>query len=91
MLTYSLASAAGAELDWMPVLSSLIPIAVGMLLGNLDKKFATLFAPGVSVLLPILGWNIGQGINLLEVAKAGIFRSPLSCYLLHRNASYLLC
>ncbi|WP_373768277.1 2-keto-3-deoxygluconate permease [Jeotgalibaca porci] len=72
MLTYSLASAAGAELDWMPVLSSLIPIAVGMLLGNLDKKFATLFAPGVSVLLPILGWNIGQGINLLEVAKAGI-------------------
>lgn len=72
MLIYSLASASGAELNWMPVISSLVPIAAGMLLGNLDKKFAALFAPGVSVLLPLLGWNIGQGINLVEVAQAGI-------------------
>lgn len=72
MIAYSIASATGAEFDWMPVISSLLPIAIGMLIGNLDKRFATLFAPGVSVMLPILGWNLGQGISLIEVAKAGI-------------------
>lgn len=72
VIVYSITSAAGAEMDWMPIVSTLVPIGLGMLIGNLDVKFAQLFAPGSGVLLPILGWNIGQGIDLVEVAKSGL-------------------
>ncbi len=74
--------------DWMPVISTLLPMLLGIILGNLDKQFAELFGPGLNVLIPWLGWSIGQGTNVLEAIKAGptgilltlmviIFMSPL--------------
>lgn len=71
---YSFVSSAatGAGIDWTPVLSILIPLAIGMVLGNIDYNFSKLFTPGISALLPILGWNLGQGINLVEAVRAGV-------------------
>lgn len=59
-----------SSLDLMPVLSTLIPLFLGMLLGNLDDNFSKLYAPGISMLIPILGWNIGYGMNLLSAVQA---------------------
>lgn len=42
-----------------------------MLLGNLGKDFNKVFAGGVTVMLPILGWNLGQGMNLIESLQSG--------------------
>lgn len=91
ILTYSIASANGSEMDWMPIISTLIPIIIGMILGNLDPKFATLFAPGATVMLPILGWNIGQGIDLVEVAKSAFLGMILvAIYYLVMSPIYLV-
>lgn len=88
IIVYSIAFPSGNGIDWSPVYSALLPIGLGMILGNIDKKFAALFGPGVAVLIPLMGWNIGQGIDLIEAAKSGfvgillvviyyIFMSPI--------------
>ncbi|MEY8291621.1 2-keto-3-deoxygluconate permease [Carnobacteriaceae bacterium 52-44] len=58
--------------DWMPILSALIPVVFGMVLGNLDKGFVDIFGSGLKILIPILGWNLGQGMNLLLALQSGI-------------------
>lgn len=65
-----------SSLELMPIISTLIPLFVGMLLGNVDDNFSKLYAPGITMLLPLLGWNIGYGMNLISAVQtlpAGIF------------------
>ena len=71
-LFYSFIYTTNAGIDWMPILSILIPLFVGLVLGNLDVNIRKMFSPVISALLPILGWNLGQGLNLIEALKAGI-------------------
>lgn len=70
LLIYGFTGSGG--FDWSPVISTLIPLIVGIILGNLDSGFKKLFGSGVSVLIPVLGWNLGQGMNLLDVASSGV-------------------
>lgn len=55
----------------MPIVSTFIPLIIGIVLGNIDQEFNTIFGTGVSVLTPILGWNLGQGMNLIEALQSG--------------------
>ncbi|MGO4936771.1 2-keto-3-deoxygluconate permease [Fundicoccus sp. Sow4_H7] len=59
------------SIDWMPIVSTFIPLIIGIVLGNIDQEFNTIFGTGVSVLTPILGWNLGQGMNLIEALQSG--------------------
>lgn len=61
------------EIDWLPIISTILPLILGMILGNLDKDFSKIFGTGVTVLLPLLGWNIGQGMNLIEGLQSGFY------------------
>lgn len=70
LLVYSVSY--GGQIDWMPVISTLFPILLGILLGNLDKNLAQFFSPGVLVLTPFMGWTFGSGINLIEASKSGL-------------------
>lgn len=54
---YSLSYADGCE--WMLLVSTLIPVILGIILGNIDQEFNKSFGPGVTALLLLLGWNIG--------------------------------
>ena len=58
-------------IDWMPIISTIIPLLLGIILGNLDPDFRDLFGGAVVMLLPILGWNMGQGMNLITAFQAG--------------------
>lgn len=69
MLVYGIAQA--APIDWTPIISTLIPILFGMVLGNLDEEMAKFLAPGVLVLTPLMGWSFGSGINIINALKAG--------------------
>ena len=51
--------------------SGLANIALGMLLGNLDKGLRNLFAPMGSAIIPLIGFALGTGINLTNVIKGG--------------------
>lgn len=61
----------GGEVDLMPIFSILLPLFVGMTLGNLDPAWRGIFGQMPIVLLPLLGWNIGQGIDFKAAFAAG--------------------
>lgn len=71
MLIYAISGQ--GKIEWMPIISTILPLILGMILGNLDKDFSKIFGAGISVLLPILGWNIGQSMNLIEGLQSGIY------------------
>ncbi|NLP22766.1 MAG: 2-keto-3-deoxygluconate permease [Erysipelotrichaceae bacterium] len=69
MLVYSITN--GGSVDWTPIVSTIIPIILGMIIGNLDKDMASLFSPGLPLLMPFLGWSVGSGINLIQAVQSG--------------------
>src|SRR5699024_6243308 len=70
MIIYALSGS--GEIEWMPIITTLIPLLLGVLLGNIDENFKEIFDSGITVLTPILGWNLGQGMNLLEALGSGV-------------------
>lgn len=56
-----------------PLISTLIPLIFGLVLGNMDPGVGKLFGPGIGLLLPILGWQIGQTMNIVASLQSGIF------------------
>lgn len=73
IIIYSMAmgGSTGGGMDWTPVITTLIPLIAGMVLGNLDDNFAPIFTPGIGIMLPLLGWNLGQTLDLFASIKAG--------------------
>lgn len=61
----------GGSIDWMPIIATLIPIVLGLVIGNLDKDLAKLFGGMLGPLTPFMGWAFGAGINLVSAVKAG--------------------
>lgn len=59
------------QIDWTPIISTLIPIVLGMIIGNLDKDMAAFFKPGIAVFTPLMGWAFGAGINIMSAFQAG--------------------
>lgn len=44
----------------------------GIIVGNLDKNFAKLFAPAVGPLIPFMGWIFGSTVNIFDALKSGL-------------------
>jgi len=57
--------------DWMPVISVFLPLVVGIILGNLDQEFGKLFGACMPALMILLGWLLGQNMNLFEAIRTG--------------------
>ncbi|MDF2790085.1 MAG: 2-keto-3-deoxygluconate permease [Neobacillus sp.] len=51
---------------------TLLPLVVGMILGNLDEEMRAFLSKGQDLFIPLLGLVIGGGINLTNLVKAGI-------------------
>lgn len=50
---------------------ALIPLIIGMILGNLDDEFADFLSKGYTVLIPLFALPLGAAIDLTQVVKAG--------------------
>lgn len=66
------ASGGLAGMDWWPVISVFIPLILGMVLGNIDPSLTDIFARCIPALLMMLGWTLGQGMNIIEAMKSGL-------------------
>lgn len=62
----------GYGIDWMAILATVIPFAIGMLLAGLDPSIRDFAAPGTMVLSPFLGYCLGCRVNLRLVVQAGV-------------------
>jgi 2-keto-3-deoxygluconate permease len=57
---------------WQALVGAILPLAVGMLLGNLDHELREFFRPAVPVMIPFFAFALGAGINLETVVRAGL-------------------
>ncbi|WP_283170853.1 2-keto-3-deoxygluconate permease [Curtanaerobium respiraculi] len=61
-----------ANIPFMNLVAALIPIALGMLVGNLDHECQKLFGPLGNAVIPFVGFALGAGINLQSVIAGGL-------------------
>lgn len=61
-----------ADIPIMALIAAIGPILVGMILGNIDKDLADFLSPAGSILLPFVGFCLGSGMNLTNIAKGGV-------------------
>lgn len=61
-----------ADIPYMSLIAALVPIAAGMILGNLDHKMTDFFGPLGDAVIPFTGFALGAGINLTSVVKGGL-------------------
>jgi 2-keto-3-deoxygluconate permease len=57
---------------WQALVGAIIPLAVGMILGNLDRELREFLGRAVPVMIPFFAFALGAGINLATVFKAGV-------------------
>lgn len=60
-----------ANVPFMALLATVIPIIVGMIIGNLDKSMRDFLAPAGDIMIPFVGLTLGAGINLGNILKGG--------------------
>lgn len=61
-----------ADIPFMSLIASVIPILAGMILGNIDPKVKDFFGPVGSAIIPFAGFSLGAGIDLNSVVKGGV-------------------
>lgn len=71
-----------ASFSWIAVLAALLPIVIGMIVGNISKEARDFLNPGVTLLLPFIGFTLGAGIDLRAIWSAGMAGLLLSLVVL---------
>jgi len=61
-----------ASISWLPLLALVLPMLIGILIGNVSPKAAAFLAPGVSLALPFIGFALGAGIDLRQLWLGGV-------------------
>jgi 2-keto-3-deoxygluconate permease len=61
-----------AAFPWQTLLGSILPLLLGMLLGNLDRKMRVFLGRAVPVLIPFFAFALGAGLDLHKVWQAGV-------------------
>ncbi|MDT0444604.1 2-keto-3-deoxygluconate permease [Streptomyces johnsoniae] len=87
MLTLGVAGL--AAFPWETMLGAILPLIVGMLIGNLDPQMRAFLAPAVPVCIPFFGFALGSGIDLGTVWTAGLLGVGLGLFVLVVSGSTL--
>lgn len=61
-----------AEIPFMSLVAAIVPILLGMLIGNIDKGMRDIFTPMGNGIIPLIGFALGTGIDLGDVVKGGL-------------------
>ncbi|HOE56431.1 MAG TPA: 2-keto-3-deoxygluconate permease [Bacillota bacterium] len=60
-----------ASFDAVALLASVVPLIVGIILGNLDHDIRDFLEPGIMFTLPFLAFCLGTGLNLKNIVTGG--------------------
>jgi len=61
-----------AHFPFVAFVFAILPLVIGMVLGNVDQDMRTFLSKGQEVLIPMFALALGIGINLKDIAAAGI-------------------
>jgi 2-keto-3-deoxygluconate permease len=78
MLT--LGAAGMSAFPWQTLLGAILPLLVGMLLGNLDPEMRAWMKRAVPVLIPFFAFALGSSIDLKSVWRAGLLGVGLGLF-----------
>jgi 2-keto-3-deoxygluconate permease len=65
---------------WQALVGAILPLAVGMVLGNLDRELREFLARAVPVMIPFFAFALGAGIDLASVWRAGLLGLGLGVF-----------
>ncbi|WP_261110757.1 2-keto-3-deoxygluconate permease 1 [Serratia quinivorans] len=68
----ALGAAGMANIPLMALVAVLVPLLVGMMLGNLDSNMRDFLTKGGPVLIPFFAFSLGAGINLEMLLQGGL-------------------
>lgn len=74
---------------WQTMLGAILPLIVGMILGNLDPDMRRFLGAAVPVCIPFFGFALGSGIDLGTVWTAGLLGIGLGLFVLVVSGSAL--
>ncbi|MBK5962108.1 2-keto-3-deoxygluconate permease [Rhodoplanes elegans] len=57
---------------WQTLVGGILPLVVGMILGNLDRELRDFLAKAVPVMIPFFAFALGAGLDLTKVWQAGL-------------------
>lgn len=60
-----------AQVPFMSLIAVLVPILIGMILGNLDTNMRTFLGSSKLLLIPFFSFPLGTGMNLKTIVQAG--------------------
>ena len=78
MLTLGVAGL--SKFPWPAMLGAVLPLLVGMVLGNLDPKMREFLGRGVPVLIPFFAFTLGTTIDATSVWHAGLLGVGLGLF-----------
>jgi 2-keto-3-deoxygluconate permease len=86
----SLGVAGLSGFPWQTLVGAVLPLAVGMLLGNLDREMRDFLARAVPVLIPFFAFALGCTLDLHQVLRAGLLGIGLGLILVGVSAIALI-
>ncbi|MDR2176966.1 MAG: 2-keto-3-deoxygluconate permease [Treponema sp.] len=81
-----------ANIPALALVAAILPIVVGCILGNLDEDLRKFLAQGTTVAIPFFAFPLGAGLNLAQLASAGLpgILLGILCTLLTGLGGYLV-
>ena len=57
---------------WQTLVGAVLPLLVGMIIGNLDREMRAFLSRAIPVMIPFFAFALGTGLNLSQVWQAGL-------------------
>jgi 2-keto-3-deoxygluconate permease len=61
-----------SSFQWPALVGAILPLIVGMIIGNLDREMRDFLSKAVPVMIPFFAFALGTGLNLSQVWQAGL-------------------
>lgn len=73
-----------ADIPWSLMLAAVLPLLIGMLIGNLNPTWTEKLIPTGTIVIPFFAFALGTGINLNSIitgGASGLFLGAFACIL----------
>lgn len=79
-----------SSFPWQTMLGAILPLCVGMVLGNLDPEMRVFLGQGAPVMIPFFAFALGTTLDLHRVWTAGLLGVALGLVILLVSATALI-